>query len=301
LGITAIEMAELQPPMFHIHPMRVLFMIPTNAPPVLQIPSPYQSKTTSGSSHSLLADLEEWNGEWSHDFVSFLKLVLSKDPQHRPEADELLRHPFLQLENTDQIVRSLIERAREHRRRRMQSMESEEEDEEEDLPEDLPSPEVVASPTSNPMEESTRDMVKEMEQVTVSDTSTVKRVVKIEKDQAIRLGTKGEEETQVVRGRTVLVRPVPETPPVSHPISEASSASMQSSVVPSHPIEVPEAPQPTPQPVDSTVEKTEDTKPVFKADRVCRTNLNILCCAVVDGLLLFGCEDGLFGYMAHGT
>jgi serine/threonine protein kinase len=285
-------MAELQPPMFHIHPMRVLFMIPTNLAPVLQIPSPYQSKTTSGSSQSLLADLEEWNGEWSHDFVSFLKLVLSKDPQGRPEAEELLRHPFLQLDHTDSIVRSLIDRAREHRRKRMQSMESEEEEDE------LPEVEVQAiSPTSNPMEETKKDIVKEMEQVTVSDTSTVKRVVKIEKDQAVRLGTKGEEETQVVRGRTVLVRPVPETPPVVDPISEASNSVPSSTGQPLQDQPSQDVGLVSQEPVALK----EDTKPMFKADRVCRTNLSILCCAVVDGLLLFGCEDGLFGYMPNGT
>ncbi|KAJ9088378.1 Serine/threonine-protein kinase 26, variant 2 [Entomophthora muscae] len=87
LGITAIEMAEGQPPYADFHPMRALFFIPKNDPPRLQ-----------GDMFSL-------------DFKHFVALCLTKNPQDRPSARDLLRHPFiLNVQNKPSNLVELIDR-----------------------------------------------------------------------------------------------------------------------------------------------------------------------------------------------
>lgn len=71
LGITAIELAEMMPPMFDLHPMRALYLIPKNPPPKLQ-----EKK------------------KWSKDFHDWLKLSLIKNPAKRPGCDQLAKHSF---------------------------------------------------------------------------------------------------------------------------------------------------------------------------------------------------------------
>ncbi|KAJ3412960.1 hypothetical protein HDV05_008675 [Chytridiales sp. JEL 0842] len=99
LGITAIEMAECKPPMFELHPLRVLYMIPK-----LDSPS--------------LKDKERWSEKF-HDFV---RLCLEKDPDKRPTASELLQHPFVKPhEDAQKVVMNLIKRSREAKKARMKS------------------------------------------------------------------------------------------------------------------------------------------------------------------------------------
>uniref|UniRef100_A0A670HL85 Mitogen-activated protein kinase kinase kinase kinase n=1 Tax=Podarcis muralis TaxID=64176 RepID=A0A670HL85_PODMU len=74
VGITAIELGELQPPMFDLHPMRALFLMSKSnfQPPKLK------EKT-----------------KWSPTFHSFVKVALTKNPKKRPAADKLLTHTFV--------------------------------------------------------------------------------------------------------------------------------------------------------------------------------------------------------------
>ncbi|XP_023238605.1 STE20-like serine/threonine-protein kinase isoform X2 [Centruroides sculpturatus] len=78
LGITLIEFAQMEPPNHEMSPMRVLLKIQKSDPPSLEQPS-----------------------KWTKEFNNFVNLCLTKDPQQRPTADELLKHPFLQSSPVD--------------------------------------------------------------------------------------------------------------------------------------------------------------------------------------------------------
>uniref|UniRef100_A0A8C7FUP3 non-specific serine/threonine protein kinase n=1 Tax=Oncorhynchus kisutch TaxID=8019 RepID=A0A8C7FUP3_ONCKI len=74
VGITSIELAELQPPMFDLHPMRALFLMSKSSfqPPKLK------HKT-----------------KWTTAFHNFVKVSLTKNPKKRPTAEKLLMHLFV--------------------------------------------------------------------------------------------------------------------------------------------------------------------------------------------------------------
>jgi hypothetical protein len=71
LGITALEMAESQPPLCDLHPMRALFLIPRNPPPRLK------------------------SKKWNKKFHNFIETVLVKDYTQRPSTEQLLKCPFI--------------------------------------------------------------------------------------------------------------------------------------------------------------------------------------------------------------
>ena len=61
LGVSAIEMAEVTPPRWAVHPMRVIFMIPREPSPQLS-----DKRAWSPAFHSFLAAALRKVGSWRH-------------------------------------------------------------------------------------------------------------------------------------------------------------------------------------------------------------------------------------------
>ncbi|XP_038156493.1 mitogen-activated protein kinase kinase kinase kinase 3-like isoform X7 [Cyprinodon tularosa] len=90
VGITAIELAELQPPMFELHPMRALFLM-----------------TKSNFQPPKLKDKLKWTNNFHH----FVKLALTKNPKKRPTAEKLLQHPFVSQPLSRTLAIELLDKA----------------------------------------------------------------------------------------------------------------------------------------------------------------------------------------------
>jgi serine/threonine-protein kinase 24/25/MST4 len=102
LGITALELAQGEPPYSDIHPMKVLFLIPKNPAPVLE-------------------------GNFSREFKDFVHRCLRKEPRERPSARDLLKHPWVKKAKRTAYLTELIER-----HERWQATHREEKDRDED-------------------------------------------------------------------------------------------------------------------------------------------------------------------------
>eukprot|EP01012_Entosiphon_sulcatum_P066081 TRINITY_DN95147_c0_g1_i1.p1 TRINITY_DN95147_c0_g1~~TRINITY_DN95147_c0_g1_i1.p1 ORF type:complete len:404 (+),score=73.27 TRINITY_DN95147_c0_g1_i1:56-1267(+) len=87
LGILALELAEGEPPLLDLPPMRALYLIVTQPPP--------KPKDAA---------------RWSREFQHFLSLMLSKDPEVRSKCDDLLRHPFLEKACPPDFISALLQR-----------------------------------------------------------------------------------------------------------------------------------------------------------------------------------------------
>ncbi|XP_041065063.1 STE20-like serine/threonine-protein kinase isoform X1 [Carcharodon carcharias] len=107
LGVTLIEMAQMEPPHHELNPMRVLLKIAKADPPTLAQPS-----------------------RWSPEFSDFLKKALEKNVEVRWSCQQLLQHPFVVNVDSSKPVRELIAEAKAEVTEEIE--ESKEDEEEED-------------------------------------------------------------------------------------------------------------------------------------------------------------------------
>ena len=70
-------------------PLRALFLITTKGIPDLESPE-----------------------DWSNEFKDFIKKSLTKEPKDRPDASELLNHPFLLKAKDRKCVGQLVKKAK---------------------------------------------------------------------------------------------------------------------------------------------------------------------------------------------
>ncbi|XP_053505578.1 serine/threonine-protein kinase 10 [Ictalurus furcatus] len=124
LGITLIELAQIEPPHHELNPMRVLLKIAKSEPPTLDQPS-----------------------KWSTDFKDFLKRALDKNPESRPSASQLLQHPFVSSVKTNRPLMELVAEAKAEVMEEMEEDSNEEADEEENH-------DITAPPGKDPSETS---------------------------------------------------------------------------------------------------------------------------------------------------
>ena len=86
LGITAMELANGEPPHANVHPMKVLFLIPKQSAPRLE------------------------GRQFSKDFKDFVACCLTKDVDNRKCAKELLQHRFIRSAGKIEGLQELIVR-----------------------------------------------------------------------------------------------------------------------------------------------------------------------------------------------
>uniref|UniRef100_A0A8C9W076 non-specific serine/threonine protein kinase n=1 Tax=Scleropages formosus TaxID=113540 RepID=A0A8C9W076_SCLFO len=109
LGITLIELAEIEPPNHELNPMRVLLKIAKSEPPTLMQPS-----------------------RWSPEFNDFLRKALDKNVDNRCSSAQLLQHSFVTSVSDNKPLRELVAEAKAEVTEEIEEGKEEEEDEEPD-------------------------------------------------------------------------------------------------------------------------------------------------------------------------
>ncbi|XP_051772374.1 STE20-like serine/threonine-protein kinase isoform X3 [Ctenopharyngodon idella] len=125
LGVTLIELAQIEPPNHEMNPMRVLLKIAKSEPPTLAAPS-----------------------RWSPEFSDFLRKALDKNVDNRWSALQLLQHPFVSNVVDNRPLRELIAEAKAEVVEEFEEGKEEEEEEEPEPQQAVPGHKRALSDTS---------------------------------------------------------------------------------------------------------------------------------------------------------
>ncbi|XP_030235537.1 STE20-like serine/threonine-protein kinase isoform X2 [Gadus morhua] len=113
LGVTLIELAQIEPPNHEMNPMRVLLKIAKSEPPTLMQPS-----------------------RWSPEFRDFLRKALDKNVDQRWGTAQLLQHPFVSSVAENRPLRELVAEAKAEVYEEIEEAKEEEDEEEAEVPPD---------------------------------------------------------------------------------------------------------------------------------------------------------------------
>ncbi|CAL8361752.1 unnamed protein product [Boreogadus saida] len=111
LGVTLIELAQIEPPNHEMNPMRVLLKIAKSEPPTLMQPS-----------------------RWSPEFRDFLRKALDKNVDQRWGTAQLLQHPFVSSVAENRPLRELVAEAKAEVYEEIEEAKEEEDEEEAEVP-----------------------------------------------------------------------------------------------------------------------------------------------------------------------
>ncbi|TPX58065.1 hypothetical protein PhCBS80983_g03389 [Powellomyces hirtus] len=151
IGITAIEIAEKNPPLSDIHPMRALTLIPNSE---LGLSKPKN---------------------WSKSLQDFIAVCLIKDPLQRPSAAQLLQHPFLARAGTlprQKIMADLVQKAKMAREKKKAGHDVDDDDDDDEKKEEVPAKAVAETMKQAKQAKQQLQAMPQMESPTYSTGST---------------------------------------------------------------------------------------------------------------------------------
>ncbi|XP_030635688.1 STE20-like kinase b isoform X2 [Chanos chanos] len=267
LGITLIELAQIEPPNHEMNPMRVLLKIAKSEPPTLMQPS-----------------------KWSPEFRDFLRRALDKNIDTRWTAAQLLQHAFVSSVTDNKPVRELIAEAKAEVTEEFELSKEEEEEEESDSQLLLPGHKRDSSDISMASSEDEKlsqspsileSVPEKLEQETAVPKISDADIAAGETDKAERQKVEENHIQEPETGEATVVVPVEEVQgsPEKPQEQEADAEKNDGEVIPSPTKADPEEPSAKPdkgKPEEETKEEEKEAEPTVENVQVSQGNEEVI-------------------------